>query len=89
MSKRSLRVTYDDIGDVLYIWKGKHLLVTDEEDEEGLYLRYDSGTNMPAGAIVVDYKECWTPNHSQLVDKLANFLGLSKSQTDKAIQSAI
>lgn len=87
MNKPNIKVTYDDIGDVLYIWIGKHPRVKDEEDEDGLYLRYDSDTNLPAGAAVIDYKEFWAPKHSHLVDRLSVFLGLTKSQTDKVIQS--
>lgn len=89
MSKPSISVIYDDIGDALYIWIGKHPRVKDEEDEDGLYLRYDSDTNAPAGALVVDYKEYWRPKQSHLVARLSKFLGVSQTQTEKAIKAAI
>lgn len=86
MSNPNIRVIYDDIGDVLYIWIGKHPRARNEEDEDGLYLRYDSDTNLPVGAMAVDFKEYWTPKHNHLVERISDFLGLSKSQIDKAIQ---
>lgn len=83
-----IKVSYDDIGDVLYITLGKFARIENEEDEDGLYLRYDSDTHAPAGATVIDYKEYWTPKHRHLVRRLAKFFDLPIQQTEKAIQAA-
>ena len=89
MKQATFQVRYDDIGDVLYISAGKVALSESEEDEDGLYLRYDSKTQKPIGATVIDYKHYWADKHAHLVKRLAEFFVMPIPQAEEAIRSVV
>ena len=81
-SKSSVRSSYDEIGDVLYVSLPaiKIRRTKTNEVEEGLVLRYDLETNNPVGVTVIDYKEAWLPEmRTHLVDRLSHFFGISQA----------
>ena len=86
---KALCVSYDEIGDVLYVSTVKNARTDNEEVEDGLYLRYDSDTHSPVGATVIDYKEYWAAHRGRLEKCLAKFFGISAKQTAAAIRSAL
>jgi uncharacterized protein YuzE len=82
----SLRASYDDIADVLYVVTRAPALDTkSKEVEDGLVLRYDAGTNMPVGATIVDYKGHWLSQKRHLVAELSKFFDISDADARKVI----
>jgi len=83
-----IKVSYDDIADVLYLTSARIVHTKNREDEAGLVLRYDLETHKPVGVTIVDYKEYWIPRKQHLVERLSTFFGITKEDATRVIRSA-
>mgnify|MGYP001580814389 CR=1 FL=1 len=52
-----LRISYDNISDVLYISFGEPQFGIDEEIDNGVYLRVNPQTSKPNGLMIIDFEK--------------------------------
>lgn len=75
-----IAASYDDATDVLYvIVRGRVENTRNHEEDDGLLLRYEAGTDRPAGATLVDFKEHWLPRQANVTRRLSKFFGVKQS----------
>ncbi len=82
-----LKLSYDDIADVLYVSATSAETTKNMEEIAGLVLRYDLKTHDPVGATILDYKEYWLPRRRDLASRLADFFRISANEADSALES--
>lgn len=86
--RNNLRVSYDRVGDVLYILKRNVRATRNQEEQPGLVFRYDVKDNNPVGATIVDYREYWSGQQDVLASTLAQFLRIPKEEAKRVIHCA-
>jgi hypothetical protein len=82
-----LKLSYDDLTDVLYVSALRSVSTKNMEDVAGLVLRYDLRTHDPVGATILDYKHHWLPRRRDLAARLADFFHISTNEADRALES--
>lgn len=83
-----IHASYDDITDVLYLRSGRSVAMRSREDEAGLVLRYDLGSDKPVGVTIVDFREYWGRENQHLVSRLSEFFGTSVETIQQALRLA-
>lgn len=85
---QSLRLSYDDVADVLYLSVGQpERAARSDEDELGIIWRFGSD-GRAKGATVQAFHQLWGSKVAELVTVLAARLPLSATSLEKELQSA-
>lgn len=84
-NKAHIRMSYDDVADVMYLASAPIVHTKNTEEEAGLVLRFDLKTHKPIGVTIIDYKEYWLPKQEYLVKRLSNFFNISTEDANSII----
>lgn len=86
---KKISASYDDAADVLYVViRARIKNARNHEEVDGLLLRYEAGTNLPAGATLLDFKEHWLPMQTVLAKRLSKFFGVKQAAVTEALRAA-
>lgn len=84
-----IAASYDDATDVLYvIVRGRAKNTRNHEEDDGLLLRYEAGSDRPAGATLIDFKEYWLPKQANVARRLSRFFGVKQSDVTEIFRTA-
>ncbi|RFC35344.1 MAG: hypothetical protein DID92_2727744196 [Candidatus Nitrotoga sp. SPKER] len=83
-----IKMSYDDLTDVMHLSYAHGIPTKSLEDEAGLVLRYDYKTHKFVGVTIFDYKNYWYSRHRHLVRRLSNYFNISPDEVESIINLA-
>jgi hypothetical protein len=84
----TLRSSYDDSNDILYLGVDDAKSVEDEEIEDGVYVGYPEGADRPRAAVVFGIRERNSVQRDHVIELLANALRIRQSQVRQEFEKA-
>jgi hypothetical protein len=84
----TLRSSYDDGNDILYLSIGEAKSAEDEEIEDGVYVGYPEGADRPQAAMVFGVRKWRTEQRQRVIQRLANALRIRQTQVREAFEKA-
>lgn len=87
-SNLHIKMSYDDLTDVMHLSYAHGIPTKNSEDEAGLVLRYDHKTHKFVGVTIFDYKEYWDSRRRHLVRRLSNYFNISPDEIERIIDLA-
>ena len=78
---------YDTLTDVLYASVRSHGYTKNVEEKAGLILQYDSNTNAPVAATIMDFKYYWTKRRKYLIRRLSRFFDVPIKEAELALRN--
>ena len=82
----TLRSSYDDSSDILYLSIDGARSAEDEEIEEGVYVGYPEGADSPCAAMVFGLRRRTLEQRDHVIEVLANALRIRQQQVQKAFE---
>lgn len=91
MNKDLLRVSYDEITDVLYVCLGYPTHTSNTLGSYGVLSRFDSETGKPVGATILDFQGYWCLDNRQpnLTARLSRMLDVPPTYLRRAVQKVL
>jgi hypothetical protein len=84
----TLRSSYDEANDILYLGVDDTKSAEDEEIEDGVYLGYPEGAERPGAAMVFGVRKRGPDQRGHVIEILANALRIKREQVRDAFEKA-